>query len=99
MPIKMAVLGLHSKECVTQGYPLSMIAYGISILPLIKNPKQDISDITHPWYADDARDLGTFAIIETYFNSLTRQGPGRGYYPKSSNSVRIVHPDNLKSGK
>ena len=36
-------------------------------------------------------------IIKTYFDSLTRQGPVRGYYPKPSNSVLIVHPENLEA--
>ena len=40
-----------------------------------------------------------FAIIETSFNSLTRQGPGSGYYPELSKSVLIVHLENLNSGK
>ena len=70
---------LHSKEEVTQGDTLAMIAYSIGILLLINNLKQDIPDATQPWYADDAGALGRFEIIETYFNSLTRQGPGRGY--------------------
>ena len=90
---------LHSKEGVTQGYPLAMIVYGIGIFPLIKNLKREIPDVTQPWYADDAGALGTFAIIETYFNSLTRQGPGRGYYPEPPKSALIVHPENLKAGK
>ena len=47
-----------------QGYPLAMVAYGISILPLTKNLKREISDVTHPWYAEDAVVLGKFAIIE-----------------------------------
>ena len=90
---------MHSKEGVTQGDPLAMIAYRISILPLIKNLKQEIPDVTLPWYADDTGALGTFEIIENYFNSLTRQVPGRGYYPKPSKSVLIVHPENLEDGK
>ena len=36
---------LHSKEGVTQGDPLSMIAYRICILPLIKNLKREIPDV------------------------------------------------------
>ena len=48
--------------------PIAMIAYGIGILPLIKNLKQEIHDVTQPWYADGARDSDTFAIIETYFH-------------------------------
>ena len=75
-----------------QGHPLAMVAYGISILPLTSNLKREISDVTHPWYAEDAVVLGKFAIIEIYFNSLTHQGPGRGYYSKPSKSVLIVHP-------
>ena len=65
---------LHSREGMTQGDTLVMIPYGIWILPLIKNIKQAIPDVIQPWYADDAGDLGTFGRLETYFDSLTRQG-------------------------
>ena len=40
-----------------------------------------------------------FAIINTYFNLLTYQGPGRGYHTEISKSVLIVHPENTKAGK
>ena len=40
-----------------------------------------------------------FAILETYFDLLTRQGPGRGYYPEPSKGILIVHLDNLEAGK
>ena len=73
-------------EGVTQGGPIATIAYGIGILPLINNFKRAIPDITHPWYADDSGALGMFARLETYFYSLTHQGPGRGYYPELSRS-------------
>ena len=81
---------LHSKEGMTQGDPLVMIAYGIGILPLIKNPKREIPDATQLWYAAADGDLGTFTRLATYFDSLTRQGPGRGYYPEPPKSVLIV---------
>ena len=90
---------LHSREGVTEGDPLAMIAYGIVILPLIKYIKREIPDVKHPWYADDAGALVTFARIETYFDLLTRQGSGRGYHPKPSKSVLIVRPDNIEAGK
>ena len=76
-----------------------MIAYEIGILPLIQNLKREIPDVTKPWYADDAGALGTFVIIETYFDSLTCQGLGCRYYPETSKSVLIVHPENLKARK
>ena len=83
---------------MTQGGPLAIIEYGIGILPLINNLKREIPEVTQPCYADDSADLGTFAIIETYFDSLTRQGPGCGYYPELFKSVLIVHPENLEAG-
>ena len=59
---------LHSREGVTQGDPLAMIAYGIRILPLSKNTKRVISDVTQPWYAEESRALGKFPRLETYFD-------------------------------
>ena len=84
---------------MTQGYPLAMITYGIGILRLINNIKQEIPDSNQHWYADDAGALGMFTRIDTYFNLLTHQGPGRGYYPEPSKSVLILHPENLEAGK
>ena len=81
---------LHSREGVTQGDHVTMIAYGIGILPHIKHLKWAIPDVTKPWYAGNVGDLGTFARLETYFDSLARQGPGRGYHPESNKSVLIV---------
>ena len=54
---------IHSREGATQGDPLAMIAYSIGILLPINNLKREIPDITQPWYADNARDLGAFAGI------------------------------------
>ena len=38
-----------------------------------------------------------FARLETYFDLLTRQGPGPGYHPEPSKSVLIIHPENIKA--
>ena len=75
-----------------------MIAYGIGILPVIKNLRRALPDVTQPWYDDYARDLGMFAILETYFDLLPHQVPVRGYHPKPSKSVLIVCPDNIEAG-
>ena len=72
-----------------------MIAYRISIIPLIKNLKRDIPGVKHPWYAEYSRALGMFVILGTYFDSVTRQIPGRGYYPEPSKIVLIVRLENL----
>ena len=52
---------LHSREVVAQGDPLSVISYGIVILPLIRNLKRDLPGVTQTLYSDDAGSLGTFA--------------------------------------
>ena len=90
---------IHSREGMTQGYPIEMIAYGIGIIPLIKNLKQEIPDVTQPCYADDAGTLGTFTRLETYFDSMTRQGLGWGYHPEFTKIVLIVRLENLEAGK
>ena len=90
---------LHRTEGATQGDPLAIIAYVIGILSLIKNLKQEIPDVTQTWYADDYGSLGTFARIETYSNSLTRQGTGCGYYPEPSKSVLVMHTENPETRK
>ena len=77
---------------MTQGGALAMVAYGIGILPLIKNLKAGFLDVTQPWYADNAVALGTFTRVRGYFNLLKRIFPGRGYYPKPYKIFFIVHP-------
>ena len=90
---------MHSREGVTQGYLLAMVAYGIGILPMIKKPRAGFPDINQSWCSDDDGALSPFTIVESYFNSLKRHGPGRGYYPKPSKRVLIVHPYNVKYRK
>ena len=53
-----------------QGDPLSMVAYGIGILPMIKQQKVSFTDVTQLWYSGYASALGMFANVELYFNSL-----------------------------
>ena len=84
---------------MTQGDPLDMFTYGISVLLLIKQPKAEYPDVIHPWFADNTEALGTYEHIDLYFNYLKQSSRGLGYYYKSPQSVLIVHPDNLKTGK
>jgi hypothetical protein len=47
-------LFMLSKEGVMQGDLISMVVYGILLLPLIKALKDEIPDVDQPWYVDDA---------------------------------------------
>ena len=82
---------MHNKEGVTQGDPLSRVAYGIRFLRLIKQLKAAYPDVTQPWYAENASALGTFDNIGSYFNALNCFGPGHGYFLKPRKSILIVH--------
>ena len=87
---------LLSKEGVTQGDPLAMIAYGIGLLPLIRHQKQFVSTLHQSWYADDASAAGKLELIRDYFRELERIGPSVGYFPEPSKSVLIVRSDAIK---
>jgi hypothetical protein len=54
---------LFSKEGITQGDPLSMVAYGLSLFPFIRQLKDEFPDVFQPWYADDAGGGGKFQQI------------------------------------
>ena len=44
---------LFSKKVVTHGDPVAMVAYGLGILPLIRELRNSCPGITQPWYADE----------------------------------------------
>ena len=76
---------------MTQGYLLSMVAYGIIITLLTKQLKSAYPDVTRPWYAVDTVSIGMYDNIELYFNFLKQ-------YPGPPKSVLIVNPDNIETG-
>ena len=90
---------MHSKEGVTQGDPLAMIAYGIGVLPLILELREAHPRVTQPWYADDAGAGGTFAEVQAHFQDLQVWGPARGYYREPTKSILVVTPGNVARAK
>jgi hypothetical protein len=90
---------LYSKEGVTQGDPLSMFAYGIGLLPLIRALKVQFPEMEQTWYADDAGAGGKFDAIKRHFEKLEEIGPHYGYYPEPSKSILIVPQKNLAAAQ
>ena len=90
---------LHSKEGVTQGDPLAMIAYGIGVLPLIRVLQVDHPQVYQPWYADDAGVGGKFRDIMAHFRDLQLKGPARGYFPEPTKSILVVSEKNVSRAK
>ena len=85
----------HSKEGVTQGDPLAMIAYGIGVLPLIRELRGAHPRVTQPWYADDAWARGNCMHILAYHWDWQAQGPPRGYLPEPTKIILVVAPLNV----
>ena len=80
---------------MTQGEPLSMITYGIGVLPLIQELRDAHPHVTQPWYADDAGAGGNFGKILAHFRYLQARGPTRVYLPVPTNIFLVVSPRNV----
>ena len=72
-----------------------MIAYGIGVLPLIRELWGAHPRVTQIWYADDAGSGGKFQQILEHFQDLQAREPSRGYYPEPTNSILVVAPGNV----
>ena len=70
---------LHNKEGLNQGEPLAMIAYGIRVLPLIRDIWGAHPRVTQPWYADGVGEGGKLTNIMEHLRDLQARGPARGY--------------------
>jgi len=83
---------LLSREGVTQGDPLSMVLYGLALVPLAENLRESVPEVLQPWYADDAAMAGPVQGIAKAMRLLADQGPARGYYPEPAKSIFLCNP-------
>ena len=86
---------LQSKEGVTQGDLLAMIAYGIGVPPLIRELRRYHPHVTQPWYADDAGAGGSFGALMAHFRDLQLKGPAWGYFPSPTKRILVVAEQNI----
>ena len=59
---------------MTQGYPLSMVFYGVGILPLICEVHPQVMQ---PWYADNVSTRGHFVALRAHLEDLMVCAPYR----------------------
>ena len=84
-----------SSEGTTQGDPLAMSLYAISLQPLIT--LLDIrSSAKQCWYADDATGAGALTDIRKWWDELLAAGPALGYYPNAKKRWLVVKSEKLK---
>ena len=81
-----------SAEGTTQGDPLAMGLYALSIQPLITS-LQAMSDAKQCWFADDASGAGIISEIKQWWDDLNSLGPDFGFFPNAKKCCIIAKPD------
>ena len=95
LPVRLFVKGgqeLKSSEGMTQGDPLSMSIYGISLIPLML-ALQNTSNIKQCWLGDDASGAESIKDVLKWWQSLEKMGPLFGYQPNALKCWLIVKPN------
>ena len=80
---------LLSQEGVTQGDPLSMVLYGLTLVPLAEIVRHGVPDLIHAWYANDACLAGGLGSIGPAVDLILKHGPARGYFMEPEKSVLV----------
>ena len=79
-----------SREGVTQGDPLSMVFYGITLAPLAEELQAADPGLLSPFYAVDTAFDGLERRSAQLLKLLMRKGPDRGYLPDLAKSLFIL---------
>ena len=90
------VFEILSQEGTTQGCPLSMAFYALSLAPLVN--KLD-GVCKHVWYADDATGCDKIDRLKVWFDLLLAKGPIYGYYPKPTKCILVSKPEYLERAR
>ena len=100
-PARLFITGgseLKSAEGTTQGDPLAMAIYAISLQPLITRLGIS-SEAKQCWYADDASGSGSLEVIKQWWDELTEAGPNLGYYPNAKKCWLITKPEKVEGAR
>ena len=78
-----------SREGVTQGDPVSMDLYGITLAPLAEELRAADPGILSPFYVDDAAFDGLARRSAQFLKLLMKRGPDQGYFLELAKSLFI----------
>ena len=68
-----------SQEGVTQGDSLSMVLYGLVMVPLAQDLQEYEPTVVQPWYADAMAMVRPISGISRVMKRLQLAGPAQGY--------------------
>jgi hypothetical protein len=90
VPTRLYVTGgaeLISAEGTTQGDPLAMPLYALSLMPLIR----EMDGITpQAWYADDSQAAGKLLNLRRLWERLLLRGHSFGYFQNAEKTILVV---------
>ena len=78
-----------SREGVTQGDLISMVLYGITLVPLVEDLRVADPGLLSPFYADNVAFDGSARLGAQLLKLLMKRRPDRGYFPEPANSLFI----------
>jgi hypothetical protein len=85
---------LLSRKGVTPGCLLAMVAFGLAVVPLIRQLKREVHQVHQAWFADDAAAAADFTSIKSFMERLIKLGPAYGYFPEASKIILVVSEAN-----
>ena len=81
---------LRSQEGTTQGDPLAMPFYAISIMVLISFLHDAYDMVKQVWFADDSTAAGKLRALLAFFEMLISEGVKYGYHVNSGKSWLVI---------
>jgi hypothetical protein len=76
-----------------------MFGYGIGILPLIRDLKEEFHEVKQPWYAHGVGARGSFTNLRGFFARLQEIGPSYGYFLEPSKCILVIRELNRTTAK
>ena len=89
---------IKSAEGTTQGDPIAMGLYAVSLQPLITHLNLS-SSAGQCWFADDASASGTLEELKIWWDELVTDGPQLGYLPNAKKCWLITKPEKEERAK
>ena len=100
-PARLFITGgeeLISAEGNTQGDPLSMSLYVLSLQPLITRLHVS-SAAKQCWFTDDATGSGSLQDVMIWWDELSESGPPLGYFPNAKKCWLIIKPEREQAAR